>query len=87
MGGGSAGGKTGQGQSMVIECRGSHVRVDVNGRKVIDTDTSFYPYKAATHPGLMRRSGYIGLQNHGSKIEFRNIRLRPLSPEEPRSGM
>lgn len=74
-----AGGKAGQWQRMVIECRGSRVRVAVNGKKVIDTDTSFYPYKAATHPGLTRRSGYIGLQNHDSKIEFRNIRLRPLS--------
>jgi len=82
-----AGGKPGAWQRMVIECRGSHVRVAVNGRKVIDTDTSFYPNKVATHPGLMRRSGYIGLQNHGSKIEFRNIRLRPLSPEATRKDL
>jgi len=25
------------------------------------------------HPGLKRRSGYIGLQNHGSRVEFRNV--------------
>jgi len=72
---------------MVIECRGSHVRVAVNGQKVIDTDTSFYPYKAETHPGLMRRSGYIGLQNHGSKVEFRNLQLRPLSSEGSRGDI
>ncbi len=29
----------------------------------------------------------LGLQNHGGKIEFRNIRLRPLPPEEPRRDM
>jgi len=74
-------------QKMVIECRGSHVRVAVNGQKVIDTDTSFYPYKAETHPGLMRRSGYIGLQNHGSKVEFRNLQLRPLSSEGSRGDI
>jgi hypothetical protein len=81
------GGKAGQWQKMVIECRGSRLRVAVNGQKVIDTDTSFYPYKFAAHPGLTRRSGYIGLQNHGSKVEFRNIRLQPLSPEAARKDL
>jgi hypothetical protein len=65
-------------QRMVIECRGPRVRVALNGRKVLDTRTDYYSYKFTAHPGLMRRSGYIGLQNHGSKIEFRNIRLREL---------
>jgi hypothetical protein len=73
-----AGGKADEWQKMVIECRGSRVRVAVNGKMVIDTNMDFYPYKFATHPGLTRRSGYIGLQNHGSKVEFRNIRLREL---------
>lgn len=82
-----AGGKADRWQKLVIECRGAIVRVTVNDRKVIDTDMSFYPYKAETHPGLMRRSGYIGLQSHGTKVEFRNIRLRPLSPERPRSDI
>jgi hypothetical protein len=81
------GGKAGQWQKMVIECRGSRLRVAVNGQKVIDTDTSFYPYKFAAHPGLTRRSGYIGLQNHGSKVEFRNIRLQPLPPEAARKDL
>ncbi len=82
-----AGGKPGQWQSMVIECRASHVQVAVNGRTVINTDTNFYPYKVATHPGLARRSGYIGLQNHGGKVEFRNIRVRPLSPDAVRKDL
>ena len=65
-------------QRMVIECRGRIVRVALNGQKVIDTCLDYYPYKFNTHPGLTRRSGYIGLQNHGSKIEFRDVRLRDL---------
>jgi len=81
------GGKAREWQKMMIGCRGSRVRVAVNGKRVIDTDVTFYPYKFTAHPGLTRRSGYIGLQSHGSKIEFRNIRLRPLPPEEPRSDM
>ena len=82
-----AGGRAGHWQKMVIECRGSQVKVTVNDQKVIDTDMTFYPYKAETHPGLTRRSGYIGLQNHGSKVEFRNIRLRSLPPEGARSDI
>ena len=77
------GGKVGEWQKMVIECRGPRVRVALNGRKVIDTDVTFYPYKIAAHPGLTRRSGYVGLQSHGSKIEFRKIQLKPL-PEAMR---
>ena len=82
-----AGRRAGHWQTMVVECRASQVKVAVNGQKVIDTDMTFYPYKAETHPGLTRRSGYIGLQNHGSKVEFRNIRLRPLPPEGARSDI
>jgi hypothetical protein len=82
-----ASGKASQWQRMVIGCRGSRVKVAINDQKVIDTDVSFYPYKVDTHPGLTRRSGYIGLQNHGSKVEFRNIRLRPLPPEAVRTDL
>ena len=82
-----AGGRAGEWQKMVIECRGSKVKVAVNGRNVIDTDVSFYPYKVNAHPGLTRRRGYIGLQNRGSKVEFRNIRLRPLAPEAMREDL
>lgn len=75
-------GKVGTWQRMVVECRGPRVRVALNGREVIDVDVTFYPYKVASHPGLTRRSGYIGLQNHGSKIEFRKIRLHELTQDQ-----
>jgi hypothetical protein len=68
----------GQWQEMVIACSGPLVKVILNGEKVIDTNVDFYPYKFETHPGLTRRSGYIGLQNHGSRVEFRNIRIKLL---------
>ena len=70
--------EAGQWQAMVIECCGPRVKVVLNGEAVIDTSTEFYPYVYDTHPGLNRRSGYIGLQNHGGRIEFRNIKVWPL---------
>ncbi len=66
-------------QTMVIAARGPRVRVILNGEKVIDTNVTYYPYKLDTHPGLRRQRGYIGLQNHGSRVEFRNVRIRELS--------
>ena len=33
----------------------------------------------AHHPGLARRKGYIGFLGHGSRVEFRNLRVKELS--------
>jgi hypothetical protein len=68
----------GEWQTMVITCNGPYVDIELNGEKVIDTDVRYYPYKLDTHPGLKRQRGYIGLQNHGSRIEFRNITIEEL---------
>jgi hypothetical protein len=67
--------QAGQWQRMVIIARGPQIEVVLNGDKIIDTSLDYYPYKAESHPGLVRGSGYIVLQNHGSRVEFRNIRI------------
>jgi hypothetical protein len=66
----------GQWQKMRIVCRGPRVKVILNGRKVIDVDVTDFSHKSDTHPGLERRRGYIGLQDHGSFVEFRRIKIR-----------
>jgi len=68
--------QAGQWQRMVITGRGPRIEVVLNGTKIVDTSLDYYPYKVESHPGLVRSGGYIGLQNHGSRIEFRNIRIR-----------
>jgi hypothetical protein len=70
--------EAGKWQKMVITARGPQVQVVLNGQKVVDTNVTYYPYKASAHPGLTREGGYIGLQNHGSRVEFRNIRIQEL---------
>ncbi len=54
-----------------ITCRGPQVEVKIHGRQTVSCDTS-------THADLKDRlkTGLIGLQNHGSPIAFRNIRLK-----------
>lgn len=68
----------GQWQKMHITCVGRHVRVTLNGTAIVDANLDDYPDKEATHPGLARTTGYVGLQNHGTRLDFRNIRLREL---------
>jgi len=70
--------KAGQWQRMVIIARGLHLQVGLNGKKIVDTDLSYYTHLADTHPGLLRKGGHIGLQSHGTRVEFRNIKLREL---------
>jgi len=76
--------KAGQWQRMVIVARGVHIQVGLNGKKIVDTDLSYYMHLADKHPGLLRKGGHIGLQSHGSPVEFRNIKLHEL-PESPGS--
>jgi hypothetical protein len=67
-----------QWQKMVIICKGPKVQITVNDKKIVDTSVEYYPHKYDKHPGLKRTRGYIGLQDHGSRIEFRDIKVREL---------
>ena len=72
--------RAGEWQKMVIVCNGPKVDVTLNGTKIIDTNLIEHMDKLRKNPGLRRRSGYIGLQNHGSLVEYRNIQLTELRP-------
>ena len=68
----------GEWQKMHITCNGRNVQVTLNGTPIINANLDDYKEKEATHPGLTRTTGYVGLQNHGTRLDFRNIRLRKL---------
>ena len=61
----------GEWNSIEVSCQRTMVNVIINGREVISCDTS-------KHPDLKDRlkTGYIGLQNHRSPIDFRNVRIK-----------
>ncbi len=70
--------KAGAWQKMKIRCDGRHVQVTLNGTRIVDADLDQHADKVETHPGLRRTGGYIGLQNHGSRLDYRNLRVRAL---------
>jgi HEAT repeat protein len=63
-----------------ISARGRRVKVTLNGTVIVDADID----EAAAggtidkrdHPGLRNERGHIGFLGHGSRVEFRNIRIK-----------
>jgi hypothetical protein len=76
----------GQWNSVRLIVNGNHVEHWMNGQKVVDYELNSADWKArvANRIGIsvptygQATEGYIGLQDHGDKVEFRNIRIRVL---------
>jgi len=65
-------------QAMRIQCLNRHVRVWVNSEQVVDADLDAFQDQTEKVPGLKRKSGYIGFQDHGDPAAFRKIEIRQL---------
>ena len=65
-----------------VICQGRHITVKVNGQTIVDADLDQVSTPATVdgkdHPGLKRDKGHIGFLGHGSRVEFRNLRVKPL---------
>jgi hypothetical protein len=68
----------GQWNAMVIRAAGPRVVVELNGVEVVDADVESHRQALARHPGIARRSGFLGLQSHESPVEFRAIAIKEL---------
>ena len=70
----------GEWNSEEILCKGSHVKVTLNGTVIVDADLDKIEktMDGHEHPGLHNKKGYIGFLGHGSRVEFRNIRIQEL---------
>lgn len=68
-----------------IRAEGGRIRVTVNGAVVVDADINEAAREGTVdgreHPGLFNRSGAIGFLGHGTRVEFRDIRIRELNAE------
>ena len=65
-------------QKMLIVCDGPKVQITLNGTQIIDANLNDYMDKADEFPGIKRRKGYIGMDNHGLAVSYRNIRIMQL---------
>jgi hypothetical protein len=56
-----------------IECVGPHIKITLNDKVVLDVDQS--EIKEIKDKPL---KGYVCLQNHGGKIDFKNVKIREI---------
>jgi hypothetical protein len=72
--------RNGAWNDMEILAQGRRIQVTLNGQKITDAnlDDVKDPEILKKHPGLQRRSGHIGFLGHGTRVEFRRIRIRVL---------
>jgi HEAT repeat protein len=70
--------KANEWQHIQISADGPRLKVVLNSQQIIDADLIAHMDKEALHPGLKRRAGYIGLQCHGARVDYRNIILKEL---------
>ncbi len=67
----------GEWNTFSIECVGPRIKIEINGRVVQDTDqTQIAEIKDKP------LCGYVSLQNHGSTVDFRNVRLKTIKAGE-----
>jgi Domain of Unknown Function (DUF1080) len=69
----------GEWNTIHIVCNGSKVKVEVNGQTVVDANLEdSKEKKGAKHPGLSRGKGHVGFQSYNTRVEFRNVFIKPL---------
>lgn len=63
-----------------IHAEGRRIKVTLNGQVVTDVnlDDAKDPAVLKKHPGLTRSAGHIGFLGHGTRVEFRKIRIKEL---------
>ena len=73
-----------------VECVGPRIRVTMNGEKILDADQNTIPDlkekdKPAKAPAPKDKplSGYVCVQSHTGKVEFRKIQVREIRAENP----
>jgi hypothetical protein len=62
----------GEWNRMIITCKGDNLKVNLNGEQIVDIQLS---------AGAMKdrpMTGYVGLQDHGIPLWFRNVKIKEL---------
>ena len=77
----------GEWNQVQLSCRGALITLDMNGERVLEVDIDQWDTPGKNPDGTgnkfkyawkdLPKKGHIGLQDHGGRIWFRNIRIRP----------
>ena len=80
--------RPGEWNRMGIAAKGSRIQVVLNGTRVVDMDLDRWTQQGRNPDGTgnklrhagkdMPRVGHIAIQNYGTDVTFRNLRIRPL---------
>lgn len=69
----------GEWNRMTITAKGRKIKVEQNGEVLVDANLDEYVKEhGKRHPGILRDKGHIGFQSYNTRVEFRNIYLKPL---------
>ncbi len=70
----------GEWNHILIGCIGRNVFIVMNGEDMVDVNLDEYEKPLEKHPSLKERltKGFIGLQDHGSPVSFRNIHVEEM---------
>lgn len=68
--------KTGEWNTEEITFKGTHLKITVNGKVIIDHDLATTKPKDNYAKGLLRARGYICLAGHGPGVSFRKFRIK-----------
>ncbi len=79
----------GEWNSITITCKGPHITVEVNGQKVSELNCDEWTKPGSGPDGRKNkfakavkdfpRKGYLGFQDHGHKVWFKNVKVLDLS--------
>lgn len=68
----------GEWNAVEVTVRGREVRSAINGTTVLQANLDHYLDRSKKIPGLTRKTGRIGLQNHSGRVRFRNMAIKEL---------
>lgn len=74
----------GQWNFQEVRTIGSRITVILNGAVIVDVDLANIKKTpdGKPHPGLHNPSGHIGWLGHGSRVDWRNIRIKEAGPDD-----